>query len=173
MAEDILQDVFVRIQKRLGQLQDSAKLQAWIHHIARNAIIDHSRTKKETVEVLESLPAEADTADGEVGELKVAFRRMICSLPEPYREALVLTEFDGLTPQDLADRLHISLPGAKSRVPRARALLKQMLDDCCTFEFDRRGKVIECTPRPNPGCDECGGQAAKRSSRPVPAKASR
>jgi RNA polymerase sigma-70 factor (ECF subfamily) len=154
-AEDILQDVFVKIQKRLGQLQDPARLEGWIYLIARNAIIDHYRTRKETIEVPETLPAEPDARDGEVGELKAAFRRMIYNLPEPYREAVVLTEFDGLTQQELADRLKISLSGAKSRVQRGRAQLKQMLDECCTFEFDRRGKVIDCAPRAKAGCKEC------------------
>ena len=76
-AEDILQDVFVKIQKRLGQLQDPAKLQGWIYLIARNAIIDHYRTRKETVEVPETLPAESAVDDGEIGELQAAFRRMV------------------------------------------------------------------------------------------------
>ncbi len=72
---------------------------------------------------------------------------MIYSLPDQYREAVVLTEFDGLTQQQLADRLGITLSGAKSRVQRGRAHSKQMLDECCNFEFDRRGMVIDCTPR--------------------------
>ncbi len=155
-AQDILQDVFVKIQKRLGQLQDPAKLEGWIYLITRNAIIDHYRTRKKTVEVPETLPAEPDANNGEIEELKASFRRMIYSLPEPYREAVVLTELDGLTQQELATRLGISLSGAKSRVQRGRAQLKQMLDECCTFEFDRRGKVIDCTPREKAGCDECG-----------------
>ena len=171
-AQDILQDVFVKIQKRLGQLQDPAKLEGWIYLIARNAIIDHYRTRKETVEVPDTLPAEPDANDGEIEELKASFRRMIYSLPEPYREAVVLTELDGLTQQALADRLGISLSGAKARVQRGRSQLKQMLDECCTFEFDRRGKVIDCTPRAKAGCDECNGQTPKRSSRRLPAKAS-
>ena len=154
-AEDILQEVFVKIQKRLEQVQDPAKLEGWIYLIARNAIIDHYRTRKETVEVSESLPAEPDSNDGELAELKASFRRMIYSLPEPYREAVVLTEFEGLTQQELAKRLNISLSGAKSRVQRGRAQLKQMLDECCSFEFDRRGKVIDCAPREKAGCKEC------------------
>ena len=64
----------------------------------------------------DSLPAEPDAHDSGVVELKAAFRRMIYSLPEPYREAVVLTELDGLTQQELAVRLNISLSGAKSRV---------------------------------------------------------
>lgn len=158
-AEDILQDVFVKIQKRLGQLQDPAKLQGWIYLIARNAIIDHYRTRKETVEVPENLFAEPTANDGEIEELKASFRRMIYSLPEPYRDAIVLTELHGFTQQELADRLGLSLSGAKSRVQRGRAQLKQMLDECCTFEFDRRGKVIGCEPREQTRCAECAPSA--------------
>ncbi|MCL4788324.1 MAG: RNA polymerase sigma factor SigZ [Verrucomicrobia bacterium] len=154
-AEDILQDVFVKIQARLNRLKDPAKLQSWIYLIARNAIIDHYRTRKETVEVPETLAAETEPADGEMEDLKASFRRMIYSLPEPYREALVMTEFEGLTQPQLAERLGISLSGAKSRVQRGRAQLTQMLHDCCTFEFDRRGKVIDCTPRQKTKCNEC------------------
>jgi RNA polymerase sigma-70 factor, ECF subfamily len=75
----------------------------------------------------------------ELEELKTAFRRMIYSLPDPYRDALVLTGFDGLTQQELANRLGISLSGAKSRVQRGRARLKEMLEECGSLEFDRRG----------------------------------
>ncbi len=154
-TEDILQDVFVKIQSRLDQLQDPAKLESWIYLIARNAVIDHYRTRKETVTVPETLAAEPETGNPEVEELKAAFRRMIFNLPEPYREALVLTEFEGLTQQQLADRQGLSLSGAKSRVQRGREQLKQMLHECCTFEFDRRGKVIDCTPRTKADCQEC------------------
>lgn len=154
-TEDILQDVFMKIQARLESLKDPGKLEGWIYLIARNAVIDHYRTRKETVEVPETLAAEPDTQDGDVAELKAAFRRMVLNLPEPYREALVLTEFEGLTQQQLADRQGISLSGAKSRVQRGREQLKQMLHECCTFEFDRRGKVIDCSPRAKAGCQEC------------------
>jgi hypothetical protein len=73
----------------------------------------------------------------------------------PGRDAVVLTELEALTQQELANRLGISLSGAKSRVQRGRAQLKQMLDEGCTFEFDRRGKVIGCEPREKAGCKEC------------------
>ena len=155
-AEDILQDVFVKIQARLGQLKDPAKLQSWIYLITRDAIIDHYRTRKKTVEVPESLTEEGEPQTGEFAELKAALLRMIHSLPEPYREALVLTEFDGLTQQEHAARVGISLSGAKSRVQRGRQQLKQMLTDCCAFEFDRRGKVIDCASRGKTECAECG-----------------
>jgi len=154
-VEDILQDVFVKIQAGLDTLEDPARLQGWLYRIARNAIIDHYRTRKETTEVPDSLPAEPPPNDTELEGLKAAFRRMIYSLPEPYRDALVLTEFEGLTQKELAGRLGISLSGAKSRVQRGREQLKAMLFDCCRFEFDRRGQVIDCEPRAGRGCKEC------------------
>ena len=155
-AEDILQDVFVKVQKKLGQLDDPAKLESWIYLITRNAIIDYYRTKKRTTEIPDSLPAESNGADDdEIEGLKAAFRRMIYGLPEPYRDAIVLTEFEGLTQKQLADRLNISPSGAKSRVQRGRALLKKNLLDCCQFEFDRRGSIIECTSREKSACPEC------------------
>jgi RNA polymerase sigma-70 factor (ECF subfamily) len=140
----------------VDQLKDPARLQRWIYLIARNAIIDHYRTRKETVEVPETLAAEQEPESDEMEELKTSFRRMIYNLPKPYREALVLMEFEGRTQQELADRLGISLSGAKSRVQRGREQLKDMLHACCTFEFDRRGKVIDCNPRAKAKCAECG-----------------
>ncbi|MCI0747293.1 MAG: RNA polymerase sigma factor SigZ, partial [Verrucomicrobia subdivision 3 bacterium] len=150
------QDVFVKIHGRLDQLEDPTKLQSWLYLIARNAIIDHYRTRKQTTEVPESLPAETPEDGAEMEGLKAAFRRMLYSLPEPYRDALVLTEFEGLTQKELAERLGISLSGAKSRVQRGREQLKKMLFDCCRFEFDRRGRVIDCAPRAMDSCEECG-----------------
>lgn len=154
-AEDILQDVFVKIQGRLNQLENPSKLQGWLYLITRNAIIDHYRARKETTEIPASLPAEPPPNDTGLEGLKAAFRRMIDSLPEPYRDALVLTEFEGLTQKELAERLGISLSGAKSRVQRGREQLKDMLFDCCRFEFDRRGQVIDCQPRSKNKCSEC------------------
>jgi RNA polymerase sigma-70 factor (ECF subfamily) len=90
-------------------------------------------------------------------DLKTAFRRMIHSLPEPYREAVVLTDLEGLTQKELAGRLSISLSGAKSRVQRGRQKLKEMLLDCCRFEFDRRGGVVDCEPRSMKRCPERAG----------------
>lgn len=155
-ADDILHDVFLKIHKRIGQLEDSSKVQAWIFLVARNAVIDHYRTRKETVELPQTLVAEPSADDAlEVEELRRAFRRMIEALPEPYREAIVLNEFEGLSLQEVADRLGISLSGAKSRVQRGRQQLKAMLHACCTFEFDRRGHVIDCSPRDAGTCREC------------------
>lgn len=154
-TEDILQDVFLKISTRIGQLKQPEKLQAWLFLIARNAVIDHYRTRKETVELPEGLAVEEESAPDELETLKASFHRMIHNLPEPYREAILLTEIEGMSQVDLAKRLGISASGAKSRVQRGRDQLKTMLQECCHFEVDRRGRVFDCTPRQKSSCPEC------------------
>jgi RNA polymerase sigma-70 factor (ECF subfamily) len=84
---------------------------------------------------------------------------MIERLPEPYREAMKLADFAGTSQQEIADRAGISLSGAKSRVQRARHLLREMILDCCRVEHDIRGNVVdyETTDRSSRYCGDEGG----------------
>jgi RNA polymerase sigma-70 factor (ECF subfamily) len=72
---------------------------------------------------------------------------MVDALPESYREALRLTEYAGLSQKQLGERLGISFSGAKSRVQRARAKIKQQLLDCCHFQLDHAGRIVDYQPR--------------------------
>jgi RNA polymerase sigma-70 factor (ECF subfamily) len=81
-------------------------------------------------------------------------RETVDSLPPLYREALWLTEYQGLSQVEMATRLGISVSGAKSRVQRARQKVKDLLLECCHFEFDRRGKILEYRERCC-ACDTC------------------
>lgn len=154
-AEDILQDVFLKLAQRAEELPEPAKLHGWIFLITRNAIIDRYRTRKETVVLPETLEAGEEAAPEELEALTASLRRMIRTLPMPYREAILLTEIEGMPQVELATRLGISVSGAKSRVQRGRRMLKKMLLDCCRFEFDRRGAVYDCAPQGR-DCPECG-----------------
>lgn len=162
-AEDILQDVFLKIHARIDTLHDQEKLQSWLYQIARNTIADYYRTHKATVELSEALllPEEPLVEDDVVKELIPSVKAMVESLPDVYRQALVLTEYEGLTQRELAERLGLSFSGAKSRVQRAREKLKMMLLDCCHFEFDRLGKVIDYQPN----CACCRNQECSAGCR--------
>ncbi len=157
VAEDLRQDVFLRLLQRLERGGSVGDVEAWLFRSARNAVIDHYRTRKATVAVPETLPDESVPEPAELEELRASFRRMISSLPEPYREAVTLVDLEGMKQQDFADRLGISLSAAKSRVQRGRDLLRGMLRECCTFGFDRRGRVIDCEPRSSARYRECCG----------------
>lgn len=145
-AEDLLQEVFVRIQKRLPTLHDTSKTQGWVYRIARNAVIDHYRTRREHLPI--DFDLECDAPDGENAvDLRPSLRRFIGELPPTYREPLVRHEFQGQSIQEVASELGLSVTATKSRVQRARFMLRTMLDRCCRFEFDRRGRVIAATPK--------------------------
>ena len=149
-VDDILQEVFFKIHRGLERLEDPAKLHAWVYQIARNAIIDHYRQGEQNVEVPSELPdriAEEEDSEGAEAEVATWLRPMAKDLPEKYREALLLTDIEGLTQKELAERLDISLSGAKSRVQRAREKLKDVLLECCHLEVDRRGRVVDWESR--------------------------
>lgn len=144
VAEDILQDVFLKLQSRLDELRDPTKLKGWLFLVARNAIIDHYRTQKKTTELTDALPAEWSEYETEEQELAAVLHRLLNRVPEPYREALVLTEFEGLAQTELAKRLNISVSGAKSRVQRGRERLKELLLEFCHREFGRLPGALPC-----------------------------
>ncbi len=149
-AEDILQDVFVKIHTHIDTLRDKRKLQSWIYQITRNAIYDYYRDRKAITGIPEILDLSEEPADNDVERMLAAsIKEMIDCLPAVYRQALILTEYEGLTQKELADQLGLSLSGAKSRVQRAREKLKEMLLVCCHLEFDRRGRIIDYYPRCN------------------------
>ncbi len=153
-AEDILQEVFIRVHRNLCCQPDWNKPEGWIYQIARNLIIDHYRQRRTVAELPEDLADEPDLLeDDPEAELALSLKEMIADLPEPYRQALLLTEYEGLSQKELANRQGLSLSGAKSRVQRARDRLRDMLLDCCHFVLDRRGRVVDyyaccCTCNP-------------------------
>ena len=160
VAEDLLQEVFLKIHMHIEDLQDMKKLESWIYQIARNTICDFYRNSKSTLsldkpEILH-LPEEMPS-DDIISELFPAVRIMLLSLPEQDRQALILTEYQGLTQKELAKRAGLSFSGAKSRVQRAREKLRQQLLACCHFELDSRKHVINYQPR----CQCCSNEVVE------------
>lgn len=148
-AEDMLQEVFIRIYKNINSLKDEQKLTSWIFQITRNVIIDYYRSKKEIYDLdNENHPDKSEEEDS-IRKLSVGLNEFVEHLPPIYKEAIQLTEIEGLKQRELAEKLGISLTGAKSRVQRARQQLKEMLLDCCNFEFDSAGKMCDFSKKMN------------------------
>ncbi|EFH86894.1 RNA polymerase sigma factor SigZ [Ktedonobacter racemifer] len=154
-AEDLLQEVFLKIHQQGASLRDARRLEGWIYQITRNIIIDHYRSHHQTMTPLDAQEvldlAEELPDDDIVSELLPCVRAMVLALPEQDRQALILTEYQGLTQKELGECLGLSFSGAKSRVQRAREKLKQELLACCHFELDRRRHILDYQPR----CDCC------------------
>ena len=154
-AEDVAQEALLRIHKSAPDLRDPQRIQAWVYSVARHAVADYYRAHR-TVEVADSLELESMVDPGSgVAEKLATFRgdhsvhEEVLSwlrptaeqLPEGYREALLLADFEGRTQREVAEALDLSLPGAKSRVQRARRMLAAELQRCCSVEFGAEGRA--------------------------------
>jgi RNA polymerase sigma-70 factor, ECF subfamily len=152
-ADDLLQDVYIKLHTHLSDVRDSRRLHAWVFQIARNTIRDYYRSQSPQLmdaddELIERVPVQdADDADDPMFRLAAGLKRMIDCLPQTYRDALLMAEIEGMPLKEVARRLDLSLSGAKTRVMRARRMLREALLACCHFEFDRSGRVLNYAPR--------------------------
>ncbi|HEY8503013.1 MAG TPA: RNA polymerase sigma factor SigZ [Gemmataceae bacterium] len=168
-ADDLLQETFLRIHRNIGTLRGGERVAAWVYRIARNVIHDHHRQRpRRTAALDDSVPAPAPDPRAELrARAGLWLDELVRQLPETYRDAVRLSEVEGLTHQEVADRLGLSLSGAKSRVRRGRAMLREALDACCRFEFDRRGNLTGCDPKPGrTACRACAGPDAPGPASP-------
>lgn len=155
LAEDILQDVFVKILLKIDTLKDQSKLKSWIYQLTRNAIYDHFRGSRSVADVEnlnlepddDNLPQAMQEATGWIGFY-------VHALPETYREALILYELEGKSQKEIAEKLNISYVNARSRVQRGRQILKKNLTDCCVFNVDSYGNIIDYNKKPV-SCKNC------------------
>jgi RNA polymerase sigma-70 factor (ECF subfamily) len=155
-VDDVLQDIYLRIQAGVGALRDSDRFGPWVFRVARSALADHGRARArhplpataapaEEAATTPALPTDDDAEQGLAKNLAV----FVAALPSPYREAVTLTELQGMTQKDAADMLGLSLSGMKSRVQRGRQQIREMLQACCEIALDARGHVLSYERRPD------------------------
>jgi RNA polymerase sigma-70 factor (ECF subfamily) len=180
-AEDIAQDVLLRVHRSIGTLANSERLAPWLFQVAHNAIVDHYRTRGRAAEVVDPHTPADDVADRHLsrcdddpGRLQRDATRCLDAfierLDEPHAAALRLVDVEGLTNKDAAARLGLSIPGVKSRVQRARASLRKTLGECCALDFSAADGSVEydaCPPAAG-GCaaEGCGCRMNVRPGAP-------
>ena len=153
-ADDVAQEVLLRLHTSLGGLRTEDRLDAFSYRVARNAIIDHYRARASAKEI----PAEPDEltarveADGEPEgerpeaegrrELARCLEPLVARLANPYREALTLTDLGDLSQVQAAQVAGLSVPGMKTRVQRARTQLLELLTRCCEVALDDSRHIV-------------------------------
>lgn len=156
-VDDLVQETFLRVHEGLPGLRDPERVGAWVFQIARRTLADHLRRRPpeqslDATAGVEPQAAAVDPFDDPTAVVASWLPAMVDTLPEPYREALRLTELEGMSQAELAARLGVSPSGARSRVQRGRQRLLASLEACC--EVRREGaSVIDWRPR----AEACGG----------------
>jgi len=148
VADDILQDVFIKLHANIDKLNDDTKIQPWIYQITRNAIVDHFRIIKKQNPALHYFfeDSEENSRDDVMPEAMGDMVKIMSDLPPENCEALCLTELEGMSRKAYAEKVGITYTAAKSRVQRSRKMLRDMLMRCCHYQFDKYGTVLEISP---------------------------
>lgn len=168
-AEDLTQEVFIKVGQSLETFRGESQLSTWIYRIATNAALDklrqpsvrHGGEKLLPVESIAEIKADADMT-GELkasteqklirGEMSGCIREIIQALPEHYRSVIVLSELEGVKDGEIAEILGVTLQAAKVRLHRARARLRKELAAACVFYRDEQNELA--CDRKNPSCKE-------------------
>lgn len=153
-AEDLTQEVFVKVSQALSRFRHESHLSTWIYRIARNAAIDRKRSRafQETVREQFSNEVMAEEMRNPVEQQLIRKEMNACivgfveNLPADYRSVVVLSELEELSNPEIAEVLGISLATVKIRLHRARALLKKEFATRCDFYRDE-GNGLLCDPK--------------------------
>ncbi len=158
-AEDIAQEVFLKVNAALPNFRGDSNLSTWIYRIATNAAMDYLRkapgqsVRKAAAAPSDEylLPDDAETAEKECSasldseairkEMNACIRGIVDSLPEDYRTVLALSEMQEFSNAEIAQVLGVSLETVKIRLHRARARLRKKLEANCNFYRDERNEL--------------------------------
>ena len=160
-AEDIAQEVFLKVGRSLGTLSDHTKLTPWIYAITLNTVRDHARRRGAETRHGEPVHADVtgageghrvpklqDTASRDPEQAAIRNEMVACyldyvrRLPRPYYLVYALSEFEDLSNQEIAARLRLSLGTVKIRLHRARAVLYGELRRNCRCYQNERGELM-------------------------------
>ncbi len=160
-AEDVAQEVFVKVSEGLNTFRGESQLSTWIYRIATNAALDKLRSpsfrqkgqtslsEEPTAEnIVEIVDRETWTGEKKPSletslirkEMNECIRGIVENLPRNYRTVIVLSELEGFKDDEIAEILGVSIQAAKIRLHRARARLKKELEIHCHFYRDERNE---------------------------------
>lgn len=159
-AEDVLQEVFIKMYKGVEQLDDEAKLKSWLYKITNNTIIDYYRKRKPSEVQIEKIESELINEEEHTNmndEISTCMNLLLQKLPDKYKEPLAMYEFKGMKHREISKKLNISLSGSKTRIQRAREKLREVLIECCEIESDVYGNIVEYEQKESYQCskDNC------------------
>jgi len=153
VADDLIQETFVKVQKNLDSLRDPSKLSSWIFRIAYNACHDHFRQAKRSSLNDRTIQQEIVTFKEALVQKELEQHQMgqcvqdkMDLLPPDYRTVLILSDIMTFSQKEIAEILDISVSNVKVRVHRARIKFRAILEEHCSFEVDERS-VLVCDPK--------------------------
>lgn len=142
-ANHLSHEVLMKVYSSCCSGREIKNIRSWLFQISYNTCMDHFKKEKKTSEIKDDYKDyEEDLIYKEAGEF---IEPLIHLLPEKYGNPLALSDIQGLKQQEVADMLGLSLTATKSRIQRARQMLKNQIMECCHVEVDNSGNLTAFT----------------------------
>jgi RNA polymerase sigma-70 factor (ECF subfamily) len=142
LTNDILQDVLMKVYNFCISKSGVRNIRSWLYQIAQNTITDHYRKQSKTTNLDNLIEIEYEDQNIAFSEATNYILPMIEFLPKEYAVPLKFADLDNIKQADIAKKLNLSLSATKSRIQRARQLLKAEFITCCHFKTDKQGNLI-------------------------------
>ncbi|BBL91903.1 RNA polymerase sigma factor SigZ [Vibrio rotiferianus] len=156
-VDDLKQEILLKTYQNLGDIRDVSSVKSWLFQIANNAIIDfyrkRARNQRDNDLVADDLWFEEQEASLKQ-ELSKCIAPFVQALPEEQSQQLDSIELEGMSQKKLAEQQGISYSTLKSRVQKGRVELKKLFEECCSFSFDKQGRMTDCNQNGS-SCDKC------------------
>jgi len=152
IAEDIVQNVMVKLIESYHKGTEIKNTKAWLFQVSRNCIADYYKNR--SLELPSHLLEHADiVTNQDIPKITTSdyIIPMIRLLPEPFSKPLELSDIKNIPQKEIASLLNISLSATKMRIQRGRLKLSALFAECCDLEYDKNNTLIGCTIKSN--CD--------------------
>jgi RNA polymerase sigma-70 factor (ECF subfamily) len=146
LADDLLQEVFVKAMQQGRQFCTLENDRAWLFQVARNALVDHHRLGREVTELPEDIP-QPEPVREPIHALSACVARVLSELTAEDRDIIEQCDLEGLKQKDYAVARGLSLAAVKSRLLRARERMRARMSTACQVRFDEQGRVADHIPR--------------------------
>jgi RNA polymerase sigma-70 factor (ECF subfamily) len=156
VAEDLLQEVFVKALTAAKNNRTPSNLTAWLYTVAKTTVMDFYRSRRPSEPLDDDFPDRRDDDERLQQELSECLKPLTRQLAPIYRDTLIAADFEGRTLQSLASEWGLSLSAVKSRASRARGMLKDKLVECCHIEVSA-GVATDYYPKATAATCGCRG----------------
>lgn len=142
LTNDISQEVLLKVYKFCLNSSGIKNVKSWLYQIAHNTMMDYFRKNARKGEIFKEIEIPEEDENLAFKEAIEYIQPLLNFLPEEYAIPLKMSDLDGIKQAEIAKKLNLSLPATKSRIQRARNLLKAEFITCCHFETDSSGGII-------------------------------
>ena len=148
LAEELTQRVLLKVVNACCSDIEVRNVRAWLYQISRNVLADHHKAKGAGPQVhaewqSRRTPTEGDATTDVWQQMEPYLRPLLRLLPEHYATPLRLADLEGMKQQDIADQLGLGLSAVKSRIQRARVMLREKIVECSHLELDKDGRPVD------------------------------